>query len=353
MHSTKCPINVFYKRFYGVSGKTNQWIQAFLQDRTQCVVVNGSHSDPSPVISGVPQGTVLGPMLFLLYINDIVKDLKSEIRLFADDSILYREINSPEDHTILQQDLEKLEKWSNTWQMAFNVSKCEVMSITLKKSPSLYNYIMNNSVLERTSSSKYLGVTITSNLSWNTQTDLAAKKASKTLGMLRRNISSASRATKKRAYEALVRPTMEYATTAWASHTARNINKLEAVQRAAARFVCHNYSRESSVTSMIRNIGWDSLAVRRQAKDMCMFFKIQYELVKIQFPPTIVLSPYTRTRQAHCLKYQVPMATINPYKHSFFIRCIPVWNSLPAAVVKADSVAAFQQQVLPAVRALH
>jgi hypothetical protein len=109
---------------YGITGKTQHWIHAFLSSRTHEVVVNGTSSNTQAVTSGVPQGTVLGPLLFLLYINDIGNDLDSIIRLFADDSAIYREINTPEDSPILQHDLFKLQQWADLWQMNFNVKKC-------------------------------------------------------------------------------------------------------------------------------------------------------------------------------------------------------------------------------------
>ena len=111
---------------------------AFLSSRTQAVSVNGTHSDWVNVSSGVPQGSVLGPTLFLLYINDIKEEVQSQMRLFADDSIIYREIHTESDYQILQQDLHHLTSWSKKWLMNFNVDKCCIMSITNKKKPSNY-----------------------------------------------------------------------------------------------------------------------------------------------------------------------------------------------------------------------
>ena len=119
--------------YYGIAGNTFNWIGAFLHNRTQRVVLNGSKSAWSSVDSGVPQGTVLGPLLFLVYVNDIVSDIKSEIRLFADDCILYREIKSTVDSQILQDDINSLFSWSKLWQMEFNVSKCHIMTLSRSK----------------------------------------------------------------------------------------------------------------------------------------------------------------------------------------------------------------------------
>ncbi len=118
--------------YYGIHNKTQAWIQAFLSNRSQCVSVNGVLSKCADVTSGVPHGSVLGPVLFLVYINDISDCISSNKSLFADDSILYRQINSPQVHQILQEDLNKLCKWSEDWLMDFNVTKSYLMTITTK-----------------------------------------------------------------------------------------------------------------------------------------------------------------------------------------------------------------------------
>ena len=125
---------------YGITGNTHNWITYFLSNRKQRVSVNGALSDTTDVTFGVPRGSVLGPILFLPYINDINENIQSSIRLFADDSIIYRKINSNIDHQILQTDLIQLEKWSDKWQMQFNISKCVHLPITNKTKPSSHQY---------------------------------------------------------------------------------------------------------------------------------------------------------------------------------------------------------------------
>ena len=110
-------------QYCGINGKIYAWISAFLGSRSQQVVVNGQSSRSADVLSGVPQGTVLGPMLFLLYINDIDEGVNSQMRLFAEDSIVYREIQTSVDHLALVSDMNKLQRWAKTWQMDFYVSK--------------------------------------------------------------------------------------------------------------------------------------------------------------------------------------------------------------------------------------
>ena len=148
----------------------------------------------------MPQGSVLGPALFLLYINDINQHLKSDNRLFADDSIIYKEIKFPSDHLVLQRDLESLATWSNTWLMSFNVKKCAIMSVTLKRKPSLYSYSLHGEELQRVTQHDYLGITISNDLNWSPHCDKTAAKASRTLVMLRITLSACSTDVKTKAY---------------------------------------------------------------------------------------------------------------------------------------------------------
>lgn len=157
--------------YYGVRGKVQNWIKSFLSERLQRVVVNGETSKWHNVESGVPQGTVLGPHLFLLFINDINNSVKGTTRLFADDCLLYHKIKSSADELSLQKDLDTLVAWADTWGMKFNPSKCNIMRITRKRNPEVPNYSMLGVNLEVKDEIPYLGVIIQSNLSWNRQTE--------------------------------------------------------------------------------------------------------------------------------------------------------------------------------------
>ena len=155
------------------------------------VVVNGIKSDWAPVVSGVPQGTVLGPLLFSLYINDISADIESEIRLFADDCVCYREIKNEDDTLKLQRDIDRLGSWARKWGMEFQPVKCNMMQLTNKRSSKIQvNYTLEGTLLENVESIKYLGVTITNDLKWNTHIPNVCTKANRTLGFLRRNLYS-------------------------------------------------------------------------------------------------------------------------------------------------------------------
>ena len=200
---------------YGIRGQTNNWIRAFLADRTQVVVVDGAESSVGRVESGVPQGSVLGPSLFLFYINDLPDNLHSTVRLFADDTIVYLTISSETDCQTLQNDLDKLALWETKWKMEFHPDKCTVLTVSKKKQPLAFNYTLHGHILQHETSTKYLGCTLTSDLNWGTHISNICSKANRTLGFLQRNLHISSRNIKQQAYKTLVRPQLEYSSTVW------------------------------------------------------------------------------------------------------------------------------------------
>ena len=188
-----------------------KWIDSFLCLRQQRVLLNGVKSDWAPVLSGVPQGTVLGPLLFSLYINDISSDIESEIRLFADDCVCCREIKDEKDTMKLQRDIDRLGSWAKKWVMRFQPVKCNMMQLTRKRIKKIHaSYTLEGTNLENVESIKYLGVTITSDLRWNTHVSNVCTKANRTLGFLRRNLYSCPQEIKEAAYKGLMRPVLDY-----------------------------------------------------------------------------------------------------------------------------------------------
>ena len=246
-------------KFYGISGKLNNWLRAFFTGWGQRVVVNGSSSKWSPVLSGVPQGTFLGPSLFLLFVNDLLSSVSARVKLFADDSVLYCYIESSADHDKLQQDLLQLEEWAARWQMNFAPRKCYIMSITLKRQPSWFSYSRRCVTLPwGVTFQKYLGVYITNSLNWTKQLWRWKRKRIRSQVYsknFQRNLTSCGALVKERAYLSLVGPVCEYGSVAWSQYTQKDIICVEYVQRRATRFVCNDYYRSSSVNTMLSNMG--------------------------------------------------------------------------------------------------
>ena len=141
--------------------------------------MEGEHSDRAPVTSGVPQGSVLGPCLFLHYINDLPEGIGSDVRLFADDTIMYMTISSPTDSDQLQSDLDRLGNWEQLWQMKFHPDKCKVLTITNKKNPIKHNYSLHGHPLEQVQEAQYLGITIKKDLNWNQHINNNTNKANR------------------------------------------------------------------------------------------------------------------------------------------------------------------------------
>ena len=243
-----------------------KWINAFLCYRQQRVVVNGVKSDWAPVVSGVPQGTVLGTLLFSLHINDITADKESEIRLFTDDCVCYREIKDKEDTLKLQRDIDRLRNLARKWGMRFQPVKCNMMQLTRKHLNKIQAaYTLEGAVLENVDNIKYLGVTITNDLKWNTYISNICTKANRTLGFLRRTLFSCPQNMKEAAYKGMVRQILEYGSSVWDPHTGKLQEELEKVQNLAARFVTRNYVYETgSMTGILGQLKWESLKKRRK-----------------------------------------------------------------------------------------
>ena len=333
--------------YYGVKGTTLQWISAFLSDRKQQVLLEGVRSTEADVVSGVPQGTVLGPLLFLAYINDMPEcATSSTTRLFADDSLLYRKVRGYRDSALLQRDLTALSDWEACWQMEFNPSKCQVLHITPSKHKPVLptTYQLHGQVLESTDSAKYLGVTISEDLSWSRQAETVAAKASRTVGFLRRNFRDCTPAVRAATYTSMVRPIMEYASSTWDPHHKKDIKVVEKVQRRAARYAFNNYRdrEKGTVTTMLSSLQWDSLEQRRQLNRLQLLFKIKEGLVDIRASDYLRQAD-TRTRGAQRLFQE---RTSHPAIHnSFFPRTIREWNRLPIATTAAPCLESFKTRL--------
>jgi len=316
----------------GVNIKTTNWIESFLTNRNQTVVVEGKKSDTVPVMSGVPQGSVVGPSLFLAYINDLPDTLKCRVRLFADDTVVYLTINSKHDSETLQDDLKKLESWENKWSMSFNPDKCEVIRITKKKNPLIHNYQLHNVTLATTKNAKYLGLTISHNFSWKTHINNISAKANNTLRFIKRNIKTKNQKIKETAYKTYVRPQLEYCSVIWHPWQKNLCYAVERVQRAAARYVMYDYERTSSVTEMINILNWQTLEQRRLHSSLIVLYKINHQLISVD---------HHHLTHSRNLNFLLPFSRTLYHQYSYFPRTIRLWNNLPFHVKDSSSLGQF------------
>ena len=332
----------------------------YKKDNANSSTVEGEKSEAVPVESGVPQGTVLGPLLFLCHINNLPDSVTSQVRLFADDCLLYRQINNYGDQEKLQEDLNNLQKWANDWGMRFNAKKCYIMSIRQKTSKF---YTLDNHVLEEVENNPYLGLQISSDLKWSTHINKITKKAQSTLGFLRRNLSHCTENCRKTAYISMVRSTLEYGSIVWDPFQKQDIDKLERVQRKAIRFIKRDYrSREEGfISNKAKELDLQPLQHRRTSLRLIMLYKVVEGLVpglpthnfiqKAKSRRPIKLKTFENCENVNILSSQVknnskclettPTNT-NQYRSSFFVDTVIKWNQLDDNVVCAKSVEAFK-----------
>ena len=231
-------INKLQKLF---SGKLLLWITDYLKDLSQRVVLDGSTSEWVSVTSGVPQGSILGPLLFLLFINDMPDCTEHSIlSLFADDAKCFRIINNIEDCEQLQRDLNGLYEWSQVWKLNFNVLKCKVLSFTKNVTPIVFKYHLNGTVLENISCYNDLGVTVDKGLVFNNHVSIVINKCNKVNCMIRRSLGyRAPTSVSIKFYKALIQPIIEYSAPVWSPFTEIQIESIERIQINFTRYALH------------------------------------------------------------------------------------------------------------------
>ena len=331
---------------YGIGKKTNTWITAFLTGRSQSVVVNGQISDSVAVQSGVPQGSVLGPALFLYYINDMPAELSlhTKVRLFADDTLAYIAVSSPQDAQVMQADLDKLADWEEKWDMKFHPDKCVVLRITRKLTPHKYKYYLRGHCLKSVNNAKYLGVEISSDLRWDSHVANLCKKGNRSIGFLKRNLNVNSQTIKDMAYKTLVRPQLEYASSVWDPYLSKDIHRIEMVQRRAARYVCNRYHNRSSVSDMLMELEWPTLQQRRKQTRLIMMYRFSNCLTQVDTKNRLK-TPARLSRGMHSGSFQPMNARCDVRKNSFFPQTIRDWNELPQSTTSVDSLESFKHLV--------
>jgi hypothetical protein len=238
-----------------------EWIEDFPTGRTQKESINGSTSDWKEVTPGIPSGSVLGPLLFILFINDLPDGIKSDVYLFADDTKIFRNITDGEDKEILQDDLENLENLSNAWLLKFHPEKCKNMNIARVEKTDEFKYKLSGKNIERVQKEKDIGVTIESELTFESHICEKVNKATSIFGALRREFRYLDKKLFIPLYKTMVRTQLDYATSVWAPYKKKHIYMIENVQKRATKQIPR--IKNLSYEERLRKLELPTLSYRR------------------------------------------------------------------------------------------
>ena len=311
---------------FGITGNLWWWLKCYLNNRLQCVRLNGSYSTSLPVLSGVPQGSILGPLLFLVYINDLFLSIQhSNAFSFADDTKLFKQIFDLVDSLQLQEDLNSLAVWSHDY-LAFNTNKFVHLSFNNKL---LTSYKIDDLPITSSSSHRDLGIILSSDLSWKAHYNLISSRAYKTLGLLRRTFSQCINiSTKRTLYIALVRSQLLYCSPLWHPYLIQDISALERVQRRATKYILNDYN--SDYKTRLIKLNLLPLMYTFELCDILFFIKsIQNPSNHFNIQSFITFSSHS-TRSSSCNKLQHVYTSSNKQRNFYFNRLPRTFNNLPA-----------------------
>ncbi|MEW8547072.1 MAG: reverse transcriptase family protein [Candidatus Thiodiazotropha sp.] len=331
---------------YGIRGKVYIWIKEFLSNRVQKVMVNGKGSDTAKVTSGIPQGSVLGPILFLIFINDLPEVIQASIKLFADDAKIYQIVSSEEDINQFQENINRAVNWSKTWQMFYNTAKCKHLHVGSHDQNQEYTMTTSeepiSTTITKVDREKDLGVVVDKSLKFTEHIDSKIKLANRNLGLIFRTFTFLDKEIFLNLYKSLVRPHLEYAATVWSPVYKKDKIAIENVQRRATKLV-KNISH-MSYSERLKILGLPSLEYRRERADVIQVYKILHEIDKIDKEKLFTVARYTSTR-GHSLKLYKYRSRLNVRANSFSNRVVEPWNSLPESIVQAPSLNCFKSRL--------
>ena len=322
---------LFKLRQLGIVGNTWYWLRTYLSNRSQSVSINHVTSSPLPVISGVPQGSILGPLLFLIFINDLPDIvLSSKVLLFADDAKCFKPISDNSDSLQLQEDLNRLAQWSSTWSLPFNDSKCCTLTVSPRrhKSQTSHRYQLFNTPLCMQTEQNDLGIIVRSDLKWRAHQQSAISKAYKVLGLLRRTFTSVGcPQAKKVLYVSIVRPKLLYCSPIWRPYILSDIRALENVQRRATKFILSR----SDINYRLRLLHLRLLPLMMvlEIYDILFFIKSLKEPSDHFDITRYVTFSSGLTRLATGRKLRHLPVSSNSTRNFYFNRLPRLWNSMP------------------------
>ena len=339
-------------RSFGFGGSLLQWFDSYMTGRQQRVTVLGATSEPLPICSGVPQGSILGPALFLIYVNDLPDVVeRSHIAMFADDAKIYHQIKAPDDAACLQSDLDRMDGWATDAGLLFNESKCKAQRVTRKKKPVVTDYTIKSKVVETVETERDLGVLVTDNLTWNNHVRYQTSRANKLLGYIRRNTNFIKTLKVRRLmYLTLVRPLLGYATQVWAPQAIGLIQSIERVQRRATKYILKlPFITEISYSSRLKILNLLPLTYWHEYLDLMFFFKMTNGHVNVNplSLPTERSARQTRSTSTTSIKYNEYKCKTSTYQKSYFVRTTRIWNCLSSELnLNCQSVNSFKSVLL-------
>ncbi|KAK3095789.1 hypothetical protein FSP39_019145 [Pinctada imbricata] len=333
---------------YGFKGRILAWISDYLSNRTQQVKLKNSVSSVGFLKSGVPQGSVLGPLLFLTYINDIPDGLHGLTRLFADDTS-----NSHTSNDLVQiqdennHDLLKITQWAHDWLVDFNPQKTKVMIFGSRQTNrNSLNFLFDGETLLPSNIHQHLGVVFSNDAKWSDHVDFIISRVSKQISVLRKLKYQLSKNFLSNIYVTFIRPTFEYASEVWDNITIYDSERLEKFQLEAGRIVT-GLPLYSSRASIYFETGWEILKTRRQNKKLCLMYKIYNNLVPNYLsdlvPDQVGLNNPYNLRNSDNIS--IPMARTSLFQSSFIPSTIKAWNNLPVSTRQSATLSQFKNKL--------
>jgi hypothetical protein len=331
---------------YHLSPCIIEWISSFLSGRTQQVVINNEKSHWKDVTSGIPQGSVLGPILFVLFINDLPDLVASELYLFADDTKLFSIIKDRQSADTLQKDLDTLEAWSNTWLIKFHPEKCKKLHVGRPGECPDRTYSLMGTILQECDVEKDIGVYVDKDLSFDKHISEKVKKANSMFAVIRRSFQHLDSKTFVPLYKALVRSHLDYASTVYSPYTAKHIDQIESVQRRATKQLPG--FKDLEYPERLRKLKLPTLSYRRTRGDMIELYKITQGIYDKDVCAFITLQkdlPDRSSARGNSRRIVQHRCKSPLRSNSFAVRSAPIWNSLPDHVVTAPKINTFKNRL--------